>query len=289
MLSFPFVLFQGQAVVQLASTVPEVTIFGVCSKGKHEALKNANIPIDHLLERGNDYSGEVRKISPDGVDIVLDCLCGEECNRGYSLLKPMGRYILYGTSHVVTGETKSFFSAARSVSSFLKYVLVSVSSFWMLCINSMLFAFLQWWQVDKISPLKLFDENRTLSGFNLRRLLHQQGGIEYVQKAVQNVFALYQEGKIKPLIDSTLALEDVAEAMQKMHDRKNVGKIVLDPSLEPKPKPATPAKGKNKDDKKKQSSEEKKDADEQKEEEKDKKDEKKEELANGDSTGDSGE
>lgn len=43
--------------------------------------------------------------------------------------------------------------------------------------------------------------------------------------------------------------------MQKMHDRKNVGKIVLDPSLEPKPKPATPAKGKaksiDKEDKKK--------------------------------------
>lgn len=146
----------------------------------------------------------------------------------------------------------------------------------------------QWWQVDKISPIKLFDENKSLTGFNLRRLMYQQGGTDYVQKAVQNVFALYQEGKIKPLIDSTWALEDVAEAMQKMHDRKNVGKIVLDPSLEPKPKPATPAKGKNKEDKKKQSSEEKKDADEKKEDEKDKKEEKKEETTNGDSAGDSG-
>lgn len=83
----------------------------------------------------------------------------------------------------------------------------------------------------------------------------------------------------------------VAEAMQKMHDRKNVGKIILDPSLEPKPKPATPVKGKNKEDKKKQSSDEKKEPDEKKEEEKteDKRDEKKEDtLANGDSAGDSG-
>lgn len=119
--------------------------------------------------------------------------------------------------------------------------------------------------------------------------MYQQGGTDYVQKAVQKVFALYQEGKIKPLIDSTWALEDVAEAMQKMHDRKNIGKIVLDPSLEPKPKPATPAKGKNKEDKKKQSSEEKKDSDEKKEEDKDKKEEKKEEVTNGDSAGDSGE
>lgn len=113
-----YCLFQGQAIVQLARTVPDVTIFGICSKGKHEALKESNISIDHLIERGNDYSGEIRKTSPDGVDIVLDCLCGEECNRGYSLLKPMGKYILYGSSNVVTGETKSFFSAARSVSSF---------------------------------------------------------------------------------------------------------------------------------------------------------------------------
>lgn len=61
----------------------------------------------------------------------------------------------------------------------------------------------------------------------------------------------------------------VGEAMQKMHDRKNIGKLVLDPSLEPKPKPATPAKGKAGKEKKpsKESSEEKKDK-EAKEEEK---------------------
>lgn len=40
-----------------------------------------------------------------------------------------------------------------------------------------------------------------------------------------------------------------------MHDRKNIGKLILDPAQTPKPKPATPAKGKSKD--KKQASEEK--------------------------------
>lgn len=34
--------------------------------------------------------------------------------------------------------------------------------------------------------------------------------------------------------------------MQKMHDRKNIGKLILDPSAEPKPKPATPLKSKGK-------------------------------------------
>lgn len=213
----------GQALVQLAKTVKDVTVFGVCGKSKHEALKAIG-NIDHLLERGTDYSSEVRKISPDGVDIVLDCLCGEECSKGYALLKPMGKYILYGP----TGETKSFLSAARS-----------------------------WWQVDRVSPIKLFDENKTLSGLNLRHLMYQQKAHDLVRRSVERVYALWSEGVVKPLIDSSYALEDVPEAMQKMHDRKNIGKIILDLSLEPKPKPATPAKGKAKD-KKSASQEEKK-------------------------------
>lgn len=36
------------------------------------------------------------RLYPGGVDVVLDCLCGEDANKGYGLLKPMGRYILYG-------------------------------------------------------------------------------------------------------------------------------------------------------------------------------------------------
>lgn len=55
-------------------------------------------------------------------------------------------------------------------------------------------------------------------GFNLRHLLYQQGefGPEYVRGTVEKVFALWNDGKIKPVVDTTWALEDVAEAMQKV-------------------------------------------------------------------------
>ena len=51
--------FQGHALVQLSQTVPDVKIFGVASKSKHEALQDKGIT--HLLERGSDYVSEVRK------------------------------------------------------------------------------------------------------------------------------------------------------------------------------------------------------------------------------------
>lgn len=68
--------------------------------------------------------------------------------------------------------------------------------------------------------------------------------------------------------------------MQKMHDRKNIGKLVLDPSLEPKPKPATPAK-------EKKSGKEKKPAKENSEDKKDKenKEEEKKPAENGEKNG----
>ncbi|KAL0278671.1 UNVERIFIED_CONTAM: hypothetical protein PYX00_000424 [Menopon gallinae] len=202
----------GQAVVQLSKTIPDVKVFGIASKAKHEKLKDS---VEHLLERGSDYASEVRKTSPEGVDVVFDCICGDECNRGYNLLKPMGRYILFGSSTVVTGETKSLFSAAKA-----------------------------WWQVDKVSPIKLFYENKNICGFNLRHLLYQQNGAAYVKEIVKKVFDLWKSNKIKPVIDSTWAWEDIPEAMQKLHDRKNIGKLILDPSLEPKPKPAPVVKNK---------------------------------------------
>jgi hypothetical protein len=64
--------------------------------------------------------------------------------------------------------------------------------------------------VDKVSPIKLFEENKTLAGFNLRHLLYQQNQFEYVKDIVDKVFGLWKDGKIKPVIDSTWALEDVS-------------------------------------------------------------------------------
>jgi len=233
----------GQALAQLCKTVKNVTVIGTASKAKHEQLKDI---CQHLIEREACYVTQVKKIAEDGVDLVLDCTCGEDVNKGYALLKPMGRYILYGTSFFVSGETKNLFTFAKS-----------------------------WWQVDRINPIKLYDDNKTISGFNLRHLLFQQGQHDYIAQKVKTIFALFKASKISPVVDSTWAYEDIAEAMQKMHDRKNVGKLLLDPAKEPKPRPAEPEKPakESKKEKKNKEKAEKENAD--KKDKKDKKDDKK--------------
>lgn len=67
----------------------------------------------------------------------------------------------------------------------------------------------QWWQVDKISPIKLYDENKTIAGFQLRHLLHKQGQHQYVKEIMNKLIKLYSDGKIRPCIDSAWAFEDV--------------------------------------------------------------------------------
>ncbi|XP_024295970.1 synaptic vesicle membrane protein VAT-1 homolog-like [Oncorhynchus tshawytscha] len=193
----------GQAVAQLCSTIPSVTVFGTASSFKHEAIKDS---VTHLFDRNADYVQEVKKISPEGVDIVLDCLSGENTGKGLGLLRPLGTYILYGSSNMVTGETKSFFSLAKS-----------------------------WWQVEKVNPIKLYEENKVIAGFSLLNLLFKQGRCGQVKTVVEKLFSLYNQKKIKPVVDSLWALEEVKEAMQRIHDRGNIGKLILDVEKSPTP------------------------------------------------------
>ncbi|KAK7913119.1 hypothetical protein WMY93_013330 [Mugilogobius chulae] len=193
----------GQAVAQLCSTVPNVTVFGIASCFKHPSIKNS---VTYLFDRSMDYIPDVKMISPEGVDIVLDCLSGENTGKSLSLLKPLGTYILYGASNMVTGETKSFFSFAKS-----------------------------WWQVEKVNPIKLYEENKVIAGFSLLNLLFKQKKCDLVKSVMDKLLHLYNEKKIKPVVDSLWAVEEVKEAMQRIHDRGNIGKLILDVDKSPTP------------------------------------------------------
>ena len=48
------------------------------------------------------------------------------------------------------------------------------------------------------------------------------------QEFIKNVLPFFEDGRIKPIIDTTFPLEDVAKAHQYMEDNKNIGKLILE-------------------------------------------------------------
>ncbi|XP_007574364.1 synaptic vesicle membrane protein VAT-1 homolog [Poecilia latipinna] len=188
----------GIAATQLCQTVQDVTIFGTASASKHETISQGGVthPIDY---RTKDYVTEVRKISPKGVDIVLDPLGGADTQKGFGLLKPLGMLIVFGAANCVTGQKKNLLAMAKT-----------------------------WYNQLTLNTLKLMQTNKAISGFHLGYIRDE----ELFERTLVKLLELYQQGKIKPHIDSRYHFEEVADAMKRMHDRQNIGKVILLP--EPK-------------------------------------------------------
>ncbi|XP_061612588.1 synaptic vesicle membrane protein VAT-1 homolog [Phyllopteryx taeniolatus] len=187
----------GIAATQLCQTVPDVTVFGTASPSKHDVITQVGVthPIDY---RTKDYVEEIHKISPKGVDIVLDPLGGADTQKGFNLLKPLGSLIVFGAANCVTGQKKSLLALMKT-----------------------------WYNQLSINTLKLMQTNKAVCGFHLSYM-----DDEHIDMGMASLLRLYAEGKIKPRIDSCFHFEEVTDAMRRMHERQNIGKIILLP--EPK-------------------------------------------------------
>jgi hypothetical protein len=118
----------------MCSSVPNVRLFKIATNPLEENLPESAV---YYIEHDADYVSEIRHFSPLGVDLVLDCQVNtyyairllflnwlrsftnfqyeDNFSNDFNLLKPMGRYILFGTQTSVTGEGRGFFQSAKSV------------------------------------------------------------------------------------------------------------------------------------------------------------------------------
>ena len=70
------------------------------------------------------------------------------------------------------------------------------------------------------------NHNRTVSGVNIG---HLWGQIATLREELQAILALWDQGRVKPLIDRTYSFADAATAHRRMLQHQNTGKIVLIP------------------------------------------------------------
>lgn len=186
----------GLAALDICRIYGAETI-GLASAAKHEFLRSRGL--DHAIDsRTADMVKEVQQIAKgDGVEIVLDTQGGPSWRQSYNLLAPTGRLLTFGVSNLAPGQR-------RSLPSLLRFLLA----------------------VPRFTPLRLMDENKGILGVNVGHLWHKP---HLVRGWVEQILAWYGEGKIAPHIDRAFSFTQAPAAHQYLHDRKAIGKVLLEP------------------------------------------------------------
>ena len=184
----------GIAAVQLAHT-RNLTIFGTAGPSKLDFLRK--IGVHRVIDyRNSDFVAAVKQSAPEGIEMVMDAIGGKSFARSYECLGPTGRLVLYGFS-AGAGE-----GVVRSRLAGLKAQL----------------------QTPRFHAFELMQKNIAVIGVRLTQLLSRPA---LLRSELSEIFRLYAERKIKPVIARAFRLEQAAEAHQFIHDRKNIGKVIL--------------------------------------------------------------
>jgi synaptic vesicle membrane protein VAT-1 len=173
------------------------TTIGTASPGKHDFLRTRGL--DYAIDsRAPDWSHQVQHLTNDeGVQIILDAQGGPAWRQNYRLLAPTGRLLTFGVSSMAPGRRRSFAAVMRMVLSMPRY-----------------------------TPLSLMNENKGVLGVNVGHLWHKP---LLVRSWGEHVLAWYAEGKLHPHIDCAFPFAQASVAHQYLHDRKAIGKVLLEP------------------------------------------------------------
>ena len=177
-------------------------VFGTASASKHDAIRAQGVdhPIDY---RSQDFAEEVERITGgDGVDVIIDALGPESFRKDYGLLRPGGRLIMYGIADVQTGEGRNIPAVLRDL-------------------VRMPFATLPWWK-----SLSVMNENKGVFGLNMLHWWDEEGNLDRV---IEPLMGALEAGELKPVVAEAFPFERAGDAHRFIHERRNVGKVVLVP------------------------------------------------------------
>ncbi|HEX2499389.1 MAG TPA: zinc-binding dehydrogenase [Actinomycetes bacterium] len=180
----------GLAAVQLARR-HGVELYGTASAAKHAVLREEGVehPIDY---RSTDWVKEIMRRTGDGVDVVLDGVGEAAYRRSLEVTRFGGRVVAYGYSAGVPSAADPPADLERELAGALPL-------------------------------LSLLAEARSIMG------VHLAGPVELIRGWWTDLVDMLARGEISPRIDQVYNLEEAAKAHQRLHDRANIGKIVLVP------------------------------------------------------------
>jgi NADPH:quinone reductase-like Zn-dependent oxidoreductase len=184
----------GIAATQIAKLVG-AEVYGTASPAKHAAIRSFGV--DHALDyRG--VPGELRRIAGDRqpLDLALDALGGRSFRRSFSLLRPGGRLVCFGASEVQSGERRHALRALRTLAEMPRY-----------------------------SVVRLMSQSKSVIGLNMLTLWDSK---RWLDEYVEPLSGWLEHGDIRPVVAATFPLDQGSAAHRFIHERRNVGKVVLE-------------------------------------------------------------
>ena len=184
----------GTALVQLLKLKGAV-VFGTCGSNEKAAyLKSLGVdyPINY---KTTDYKTEVTRIlGKKKLDVIFDSIGGKYVRDGIDLLGTGGRMVCYGASQIMMSG--NFFSKIRSALQFGIY-----------------------------HPASFMIKSKSLIGVSMLRLADSKP--EVIQRCLQGVVALADQGAIKSAGGLEFPVDQLAQAHQILEERKTMGKVMV--------------------------------------------------------------
>lgn len=191
----------GIAATQTARSIG-AEIFGTASASKHEAIRAQGV--DHAIDyRTQDFEAEVMRITGDeGIDLAFDAIGPTSFRKDYRLLRPGGRLVCYGLSEVQSGEGRNLAGVLKGAA-------------------GMATATMPWWK-----SLAMMNENKGVFGLNMLSWWDREGSLaRVVEPLVEGLVS----GALEPVVAEAFPFDRAADAHRFIHERRNVGKVVLTP------------------------------------------------------------
>jgi len=189
----------GTAAVQLAVD-RGLKVFGTAGTPEKRSFVVEELGAEACFDSRGPWLEELFRTlgGKGGLDIVLDPVGGRGTRLLRRRLNPLGRVVFYGMSEAMPGKKRSWLKAA-----------------------------LARFRTGSIHPLSLVAPNHGVFGVHLLYLKEKE---ELMAPALQEIFSGVADGRWKPILDRTFPLDQdgAVEAHRYLHERRNLGKVLLE-------------------------------------------------------------
>ena len=188
----------GTAAVQLA-VAHGLRVIGTAGTERKRQYVVDELGADACFDSRGEWEPDVQALVGErGIDVALDSAGGAATASCQRLLAPLGRIVFYGFSEAMPGTSKNWLSAARA-----------------------------WLRTPRFHPLSLIQPGIGVSGVHLLHLHEQE---QILREHIERILMQIRSGDLTAVVDRTFPLTrgGAVEAHQYIHERRNLGKVVLE-------------------------------------------------------------